>query len=129
VRTDEPASHNPLFAFVLHFLCFFPWLVFYECATTQEPTHTKFGDESSQIVMVFFLRFLEIMTRRFNTFFSVQCSSIHLSFGFLTNFFADDDHEEASVVVAAAAAALKRTKKTQEEESGEEDFFQASTVG
>jgi len=78
--------------------------------------------------MVFFLRFLEIMTRRFNTFLSVQSSSIHLSFGFLTNFFADD-HEEASVVVAAAAAAVKRTKKTREEESGGEDFFETSTVG
>jgi hypothetical protein len=79
--------------------------------------------------MVFFLQFLEIMTRRFNTFFSVQSSSIHLSFGFLTKFFADD-HEEASVVVAAAAAAaVKRTKKTREEESGEEDFFETSTVG
>jgi hypothetical protein len=65
------------------------------------------------------------MTRRFNTFFSVQSSSIHLSFGFLTKFVADD-HEEASVVVAAVAAAaagLKRTKKTQEEESGEEYFL------
>lgn len=81
--------------------------------------------------MVFFLQFLEIMTRRFNTFFSGQSSSIHLSFGFLTKFFADD-HEEASAVVAAVAAAtaaLKRTQKTQEEESGEEDFFEASTVG